>query len=879
MNNSGGSKMKLLTKIWIYFAVIAVVAVILFYFITNAVVRGELYEGYLDTLRTNNEAHAARIEEYFVGAGMLIDAMTATWQNVGVDYDLIHATHRELIGIVPEMANIYLGFADGSLNGAYYVVGGLTDPHDPETHFGPAWIMAERPWFRGANLNRGQFYTTDPFMCGVEFVLITTTAKYFTDIGGREGALAYNMYLSVLFELLEAGEILGGGYMFAVGSDGQIFTHPNADFVPVLENGVSRFTYLNQIPELQPLDAAISAGRDIIRMRDLNGTDTYFIPLHMDSTGWTLVTAVPAAAVTAPITSVVSTILISGSIFIALIMVSVIVYIIVLVKKGVSERVLSFRAASSAIASGKTVHNTNKRIDNSFGLDEIDKELNRNLDVIEKLIRDISVMYKEYMELGNIHYAIDSTKYLDAYKEIVELLNKLLSRNTDDILSMADTVNKIGDGDFNVALDEKNWPGDWVVLPQTLNNVTANLKNISGEITGMIEATAEKGDLTFRTHADRYKGDWQKIMLGLNHIAKSVDVPLQVTLATMNEMKAGNFDLENVNEKLAAMGFDTNPAHYKGVFNTILASADETLADVASYVQEISANLREISNGNLTVGITRDYSGTFAVIKDSLNRIIATLNKTMTKISETSDQVLTGANQISTTAMDLATGASQQAGSVQELNESIEMISRQTEQNADSTRNANALSSLSTQNANEGNNAMNQLLEAMNRIKAASNDISKVIKVIQDIAFQTNLLALNAAVEAARAGDAGKGFAVVAEEVRSLAARSREAATETAGLIENSITGVDAGASVADATAASLNAILDNVEKVSDVINHISEASKEQSEAVRRISTGIGQISAVVQSNSAVSEETAAASQELNSQAETLRQLVSFFKL
>jgi len=171
------------------------------------------------------------------------------------------------------------------------------------------------------------------------------------------------------------------------------------------------------------------------------------------------------------------------------------------------------------------------------------------------------------------------------------------------------------------------------------------------------------------------------------------------------------------------------------------------------------------------------------------------------------------------------------------------------------------------------------MLMAMVQIKESSKGISKIIKVIQDIAFQTNLLSLNAAVEAAHAGQYGKGFGVVAEEIRSLAARSQQSSVETTALIEDSISRVESGANIAESTSQSLDTIVESASDVLEIINNISSASKDQAEAIAQFSNGLETISQVVQSNSTISVETATASEELSSQAELLQQLVAFFRL
>lgn len=300
---------------------------------------------------------------------------------------------------------------------------------------------------------------------------------------------------------------------------------------------------------------------------------------------------------------------------------------------------------------------------------------------------------------------------------------------------------------------------------------------------------------------------------------------------------------------------------------------------VSKPVSELVDVSQTIANGDLNVEIKVNSKDEIGKLAEAFKLMTDNINETMEKINSSAAQVNSGARQISVSSQALAQGSTEQASSIEEITASLEEIAAQTSQNATNASKANELALSTKTNAILGNEKMKDMLKSMDEINQSSNNISKIIRVIDDIAFQTNILALNAAVEAARAGQYGKGFAVVAEEVRNLAARSADAAKETTAMIEGSIRKVEIGTNMANETASALNHIVDGITQAAQLVGEIAVASNEQASGVAQVNQGIAQVSQVVQTNSATSEESAAASQELAGQAELLKEMVGRFKL
>lgn len=524
------------------------------------------------------------------------------------------------------------------------------------------------------------------------------------------------------------------------------------------------------------------------------------------------------------------------------------------------NRIRNIQKSTEKIANGDL--NINIRANGKNELDCLSNSIADMADIFNSIIKDIH-LESENLNSGSIGALIDESKYKGDYKNVALAVNNMVKGLIDDMNYLISILESYANGDFNINV--RRYPGEKAALHRTIDKVQHNLKSIIKDINTLISHVTN-GDLDIEIDSKLYLGDWKKMAYGLNSLIIAVKEPINEVSSVLDEVSKSNLSV-NIN------------GEYKGAFENMKNSVNNTIENTESYIKEITEILTEMSRQNLDVDITKEYLGDYGNIKEALLLIINTFNNLLCEINASAEQVAEGAKQISESGSILAEGASEQSNSVEQLNTTLNIVLEQAKDNSESSQKVNKLAQNTKEKTAESDEQMKKMLSAMDEINKSSESISKIIKLIEDIAFQTNILALNASVEAARAGEHGKGFAVVAEEVRNLASKSQEAAKNTTELIENSALKIKEGAGYAKITSESLSAVVEQIDLISELSISCSNLSKEQENSITKVYENVEKISSVTQDNMATSEESAAASEELASQATLFKENVSRFKL
>jgi len=771
----------------------------------------------------------------FAGPDHFVDLLTAQWPSF------------------PDYFDLYASFVDGPTN---FASGWIATP---------GWVPSERDWYKDAMASPGQVIFTDIYVDAMTAVPCLTVAKAPED---QSFVVAGDIYLTTVSGVADTlSKTFGeGSYAFLLDKSGNIISHPNPAYQPVLLDANGN-VITNPGPDTEVDDARFMSFSDAenghfqhwqtdllnntggMMLTDYTGGQKYFLLQDTPGQLWYLGIAVPVSMVTGAMTKLA---LLSGGV--AVVLLALCAFVIYQINRVyITKPIGEIERAADKLAEG-SMHVSFRNIDNN----EIGRLKRSFLRFTDGIRQQSDVLSR----LSHYDFSVEAT--LRSNDDVIaKSINHLIETQKLYISDISGILMRFSEGDLN-AQSELNYEGGFIPLKDSINNAMSRTKDVIQETTAVLSHISG-GDLSRKINGE-FKGGFNAIKQSINSMAETQRQYITDIARAMAGLREGMLDVRLT-------------ADYNGDYIPIKQSIEATAKMLAAYISEIRRILSELADKNLDTKVDIAFKGDFQAIETAVTQIIASLTQTLIQINSAAESVADGSDQVSANAMSLAMGAVQQQESIQNLSAVSGQIAITAENNAKQADKAIALSNESTVGIKEGSQRMHNLIEAIDRINQTSSQISDIIKTIEDVAFQTNLLALNAAIESARAGEAGKGFSVVADEVRNLSLKTSDATKDIGVLIENSKNAVENGNRIAQEAVQSFEDIVARTEKTSNIINEMAATISEQSGSTKQIDEGLSSIMGVITANSASSEESASSSEELSSQAQILKQLVGEFRL
>ncbi|ESP91145.1 nitrate- and nitrite sensing domain-containing protein [Pseudoalteromonas luteoviolacea] len=509
---------------------------------------------------------------------------------------------------------------------------------------------------------------------------------------------------------------------------------------------------------------------------------------------------------------------------------------------------------------------------------------------------------------GELNTRIDSAHFDGFMKVLAEGINELLEAIVGPLKKTAEAVHLISKGDVP-ALIKEQYQGDFALLKNNLNTCIEVVGLLIKDVNGLANA-AVAGDLKKRVDLTQHNGDFRKIVTGVNDMMDAMVGPLTKAANVVEaisrgdipghitEQYNGDFELlkKNLNTCIDAVGQLIDDANsladaasngdlaaradtskHQGDFQEIITGVNTLLEAVVAPMDECKSVMTQVAKGDLSQQMGDVYAGDFALLSQSINTSLNRLSSVVEQVMASANQTDNSSNDLSSAVVNLSQRTEQQATALEKTRSLMGELTESVVSSADKAQNANQLSADTQMQAESGFKVVGDAVDSMNEINQASERITDIIGVIDEIAFQTNLLALNAAVEAARAGKQGKGFAVVAGEVRALAQRSATAAKEIKELIRANVDKISVGTQLVNQSGDTLSQIVNAAQSASEMIAEIATISDQQNSAIKQVNQAILQMEEMTQQNAAMAEEASATAVSMSEQAGEMKRKLSGF--